>query len=213
MIVYIDVHTHHADTGNPFAIRNLSLDEIDVFLKTDKNEFCSIGIHPWQVHLHSTEALSKIENALSDTRIKAIGECGIDRNSKATIKEQLFFFERQIQFSEQYAKPLIIHCVAAFNELINLRKKIKPTQNWVIHGFRGKPQLAKQVLDAGCAISFGEHFNAESVALTPINKLCIETDESKIPIENTYKKIAAIKNCSTHELNGACNLLKLYVCH
>lgn len=212
MIVYIDAHTHHADRGNPFAVRNLSLEEIESFLETDKNEFCSAGIHPWEVHLHSTEILTKIEEALADPRIKAVGECGLDRNSKATIKEQLFFFERQVQFSEKFSKPIIIHCVAAFNELINLRKKLKPTQNWVVHGFRGKPQLAKQLLNAGFAISYGEHFNPESVAVTPLEKLCIETDESDIPIEEIYKSIAAIKHCRTHELNGACNLLKLYVC-
>lgn len=212
MIVYIDAHTHHSDRCNPFAVRNLNLGEIDNFLKTDINEFCSAGIHPWEVHLHSTEILRKIEQALADPRIKTVGECGLDRNSKATIKEQLYFFERQVQLSETFAKPLIIHCVAAYNELINLRTKLKPTQNWVVHGFRGKPQLAKQLLNAGFAISYGEHFNAESVAVTPLDKLCIETDESEMPIEEIYKKIATIKDCRTHELNGACNLLKLYVC-
>ena len=212
MIAYIDTHTHHANTGNPFAVRNLTIDEAKDFILTEKNGFCSVGIHPWEAHLHNTQIFAEIQNLLSDPRIKAIGECGMDRNSKATLKEQLFFFERQIQLSEEFEKPLIIHCVAAFNEIINLRKKIKPAQNWIIHGFRGKPQLAKQLLESGFALSFGQHFNPESVAITPHEKLCIETDNSEIPIHDIYKKIAEIKYCNIQELNGACNLLKLYVC-
>lgn len=94
--------------------------------------------------------------------------------------------------------------------LTQRRQSLRCTR--VVHGFRGKPQLAKQLLNAGFAISYGEHFNPESVAVTPLDKLCIETDESEMPIEEIYKKIATIKDCRTHELNGACNLLKLYVC-
>ena len=212
MNVYIDAHTHCSDWENPFAVRNLSFDEIESFLKSAKREFCSFGIHPWDVHTLRPDVLEEVEAWASDPRIKAIGECGLDKNSKASIKEQAYFFERQVTISEKLLKPMIIHCVAAFNEIIALRKKLHPAQIWLIHGYRGKPQMAKQLLNAGFALSFGEHFNPLSVELTPIDKLCIETDEGETPIEHLYKDIAIIKGCLPFELNGACQLLKLYVC-
>lgn len=212
MIVRIDTHTHQIDSKNPFAIRNLNIEEVDEFLQTSKAGFCSVGIHPWRVHLYRTDIMDKIENWASDKRVVAIGECGLDRNSKANIKEQIFFFERQILLSEKLKKPMIIHCVACFNEIMNLRNRHNPSQNWVIHGFRGKPQLAQQLLNSGLALSFGEHFNPLSVEITPFDKLCIETDESNISIDQLYKNIASVKNCRPDQLNGACQLLKLYVC-
>lgn len=212
MTVYIDVHTHHSDSINPFAVRSLMLDEMEEFFAADKNEFCSVGIHPWDVHSLRSDVLDKIELWAADARVKAIGECGLDKNSQASIKEQAYFFERQISISEKLSKPMIIHCVAAFNEVIALRKRIKPQQIWIIHGFRGKPQMAKQLLDAGFALSYGEHYNPQSVELTPMDKLCIETDEGKKPIEQIYKEIALIKACLPEELNAACQLLNLYVC-
>jgi TatD DNase family protein len=212
MTVYIDAHTHNSDWNNHFAVHNLKFNEVEGFLASHKTEFCSVGIHPWDVHTLRTDVLEKIELWASDVRVKAIGECGLDKNSQATIKEQAYFFERQIAISENLSKPMIIHCVAAFNEIIALRKRIKPQQIWIIHGFRGKPQMAKQLLDAGFALSFGENYNPLSVELTPMDMLCIETDEGKTPIEQLYKEIASIKACLPDELNAACQLLRLYVC-
>ncbi len=212
MTAYIDAHTHSLCTGNPFSVVNLSVADAVSVLQASSHTFFSVGIHPWDVHTAGTLALQQLELLLSDARIKAIGECGLDKNSKATMKEQLFFFERQVQLSEKYNKPLIIHCVAAFNEVIALRKKLKPTQEWIIHGFRAKPEMAKQLLNHGFALSYGAFFNAMSVALTPIDKLCIETDESETEIADLYKAIANIKNCHPAELNAACALLRLYVC-
>ena len=105
-------------------------------------------------------------------------------------------------------KPLIIHCVGYFNELLALKKKWNPTQLWIIHGFRGKPELAAQTLKSGCALSYGEHFNAESVRLTPIEKIFVETDESILNINEIYQNIAIIKVCKIEDLNAGIQLLE-----
>lgn len=212
MAVYIDVHTHQSQSSNSFAVYNLKLEEMETSFASNESQFCSVGIHPWYVHTLRTDVLGKIELWAADDCVKAIGECGLDKNSVATIKEQTYFFERQIAISESLSLPMIIHCVAAFNELVALRKRLKPKQTWIVHGFRGKPQLAQQLLDAGFALSYGERYNPLSVELTPIDKLCIETDEGATPIEQLYKQIATIKACMPVELNAACELLKLYVC-
>ena len=97
-------------------------------------------------------------------------------------------------------KPLIIHCVKAFDSIIALHKEYRPQQAWIIHGFRGKPQLAEQLTRAGLSLSLGEHFNEESARIILAEKLFIESDESKVPIEEIYARIAKARGCSVEEL-------------
>ena len=208
----IDIHTHNPFQENVLAIKNLSISELDELDQSNSFKYFSIGIHPWEVRETNPNALDKIEYLAANDAVKAIGECGLDKNSKAGLKEQCYYLERQIQISEIHQKPLILHCVAYFNEIISLRKRIKPTQDWIIHGYRGKQQLAKQLIDNGFALSFGEKHNSQSVEITPIDRLCIETDTSTTDIMALYKEIATIKGCLPKELNAACRLLKLYVC-
>jgi TatD DNase family protein len=121
---------------------------------------------------------------------------------------QAEYFERQIVIAEKYEKPVIIHCVGYFNELMALKKQINPTQMWIIHGFRGKPQLAVQLLKAGFFLSFGEKFNAESVRITPTDKIFAETDESKKSIIEIYHNLALAKQCKPEELVAGTRLFK-----
>lgn len=212
MLALIDTHSHNLHSDNPFAVINVPLPDCKQLLQSTTTQFFSVGIHPWDVHKTDSSTIDLFEEILVDKRVKAIGECGFDRNAKATFKEQVYFFERQVTLSEKHEKPLIIHCVAAFNELIVLRKRLNPSQNWIIHGFRGKPELAAQLLKHDFALSYGEKFNSHSVEVTPLDKLCLETDASNAAIEEIYKTIATLKNCRPEELNAACRLLKLYVC-
>ncbi len=205
----VDIHTHSAHSkDHSLAVRNLTFNEAEDFFKSDKQAFCSVGIHPWHVDSSSEDMLSKLEEWSKDNRLIAVGECGLDKNSSAGFENQTSIFEAQIIISEKSNKPLIIHCVGYFNELLELKKKWNPSQLWIIHGFRGKPELAAQVLKSGCALSYGEHFNAESVSLTPIEKLFIETDESKLVISEIYQNIATQKACKIKDLNAGIHLLK-----
>ena len=176
------------------------MEEAESVLGTAQGGFFSVGIHPWYLHNISAEDISLLELLCSDKRVVLIGECGIDKNSTFSAEMQIPVFEKQILISERISKPLIVHCVGSFNELFVLRKKHQPTQRWIIHGFRGKPQLAEQILQSGCDISFGEKFNPESVRIVPFERLFIETDQSEISIEEIYHQIAAAKNCKIHEL-------------
>jgi len=190
----VDIHTHKSGKSEFPAIRNLTFQEATTALASLENGLFSIGIHPWNVNEFSEE-MANLQNCIADKRFVAIGECGLDKNSKTSLQTQLQFFRKQIELSERFQKPLIIHCVGCYNELFEQKKELKPTQLWIIHGFRGKPELAQQALKSGCALSYGEHFNEESVRLTPIDRLFVETDESSLTIEDIYLKIAKIKNC------------------
>lgn len=206
----VDIHTHTAlSTTNSLVVRNLNLNQAEDFFKSDEQALCSVGIHPWHADSFSEELLTKLEEWSEDKRFIAIGECGLDKNSNDGFEKQLGVFEAQITISEKLNKPLIIHCVGYFNELFALKKKWNSTQLWIIHGFRGKPELATQVLKSGCALSYGEHFNAESVRLTPTEKLFVETDESKLNISEIYQHIANAKACKIEDLNAGMKLLNV----
>jgi len=191
---------------------NLNIEMAGHFLESNPNVYCSVGIHPWDVHKTDSSVFQQLEKLVQHPKVVAIGECGLDKNSTATISEQNYFFERQIRLSEEVEKPLIIHSVASFNEIIAMKKRHQPNQAWIIHGFRGKPETAKQLLNQDFILSFGEKFNPLSVEITPVDRLCVETDESSLDITEIYKSIAAIKSCHTNELNAACRFLKLYIC-
>lgn len=206
--MFVDIHTHNIFSSNALAIRNITLLEAESFLLEQEKGLFSIGLHPWYADTFSAELFKKLEIYAADKRCVAIGECGLDKNSKVGFAHQVFVFNKQIRLSDKLQKPIIIHCVKSYDILFDLKKALRPKQLWIIHGFRGKPELAKQALKLGIALSFGERYNEESVRVTPLDKLFIETDESKLPIEEIYQGIAKIKGCETKELNAGSTLFR-----
>lgn len=209
---YVNIHTHNqVSDSNKIVVRNLSLSDAEEFVDSDVSELISVGIHPWSLDILSDGWLEKMTKIADDKRIVMIGECGLDKNISVLLDKQIDVFIKHIALSELLKKPLIIHCVRYFNELMALKKQYKPKQKWIVHGFRGKPQLAEQLLKAGMDLSFGEKFNSESVISTPIDRLFVETDESNVSIETIYEQIADLKGCKTEDLIAGKMLLKIKI--
>jgi len=211
--MYVNIHSHSGSNSDIHVIRNLTFREADIIFASKNKGMYSLGFHPWYADNYSNEFMNKMTEWIKDDRFVAIGECGLDKNSKVSIEEQIKVFELQIILSENVQKPMIIHCVGCFNELFEIKKRLNPCQTWIIHGFRGKPELAKQATKAGCKISFGEHFNEDSVRITPIDQIFLETDESHIPITEIYHLISVIKKCKENELVAGENLIKSITPH
>jgi Tat protein secretion system quality control protein TatD with DNase activity len=87
--------------------------------------------------------------------VVAIGECGLDRNIDLPLDIQTSIFKRHIELAETLQKPLVIHCVRAFSELIALKKNTKSTVPWIIHGFHKKEEVFQQLLKHDFYFSFG----------------------------------------------------------
>jgi TatD DNase family protein len=190
--MYWDVHAHKKEKkeDDVFSIENWEVVDSTPF-DPDAGA-CSLGIHPWKIKEGEKlpEYLRFIEQNLPFENVKAIGECGLDKRCDTPWEWQMSAFEAQIILSEQFNKPLIIHCVKAFEELIALHKKIQPKQAWIIHGFRGKPQQMKQLVQQGFYLSFGINFNEETIRKIPLDKLLLETDDAEISIQQVYKKVS-----------------------
>lgn len=190
----LDCHTHHP-APQPSGIISISPQEY-ASLEADgafpEGQKYSVGIHPWKTLEEPAPELWQIlERAAADAKVVAIGEAGIDAGKGGPMFRQLQVLRRQIELSEAVGKPLILHNVKAQDILIGLRRDLNPAQPWISHGFRGKPTIAKMLLDAGLYLSYGEKFNPESLAMTPSDRLLAETDESPLSIEEIIAALSA----------------------
>lgn len=185
-MVLFDIHTHNAQALPEYTILDSPPHETERRI--------SVGIHPWHAGDGWEKEFLLIGQAADSANVAAIGECGIDKlKATASINLQTEIFRAHALLAEKLHKPLIIHCVKAFDEILAIHKEIAPEQTWIIHGFRGKPQQALQLSKAGMYISLGEHFNVESARTIPAERLFVESDESNLPIEEIYSRIASAR--------------------
>jgi TatD DNase family protein len=159
----------------------------------------SAGLHPWHVGgIDLNEAVQWLHEMAASPQTLAIGEAGLDKVVEVDWEIQQRAFQHCIQISEQYRKPLIIHCVRAYNEIIELKKKHKATQTWILHGFGKSPEAANMAIRAGCYLSFGSGLVRENSSApdalrnTPPDRYFLENDISGIPIETIYTRAAEI---------------------
>ena len=177
-IMIIDIHSHNASSMHEYKINSFCMKDKDTVDFISAKQI-SIGIHPWYVTADDIEQQTEWikYTAINDKRVIAIGECGTDKLCNTDMNIQNEAFCNCITLSEELKLPLIIHSVKTSNEIIRLRKSIKPKQPWIIHGFRGKPEQALQYTSNGFYLSFGKLYNTESIKITPLDKLLFETDE------------------------------------
>lgn len=195
MIAINDIHTH-CNNHSCQAIVSLSPTQFD----RETPQLCSIGLHPWESNRTTQEELLLLQELSTHPFVVAIGECGIDRLKGADIKRQTTLFEEHIILSEKVRKPLIIHAVKSSDIILSLHRKYNPTQTWIIHGYRGNATTAQQYIRRGIELSYGEKFNPDAVATTPIDMLWIESDESCEDINNIYNNISQAANIEPKEL-------------
>lgn len=192
MYEFTDIHTHNRNI-NHHAIVNINPWE-DI---PEKGEY-STGIHPWDTYRNDLpELMNRVINMAHDSRIVMIGETGLDKLRGAPMDIQLEYTRMHAMLAEETGKPLLLHVVHGFNEIIHLHKAIKPTIPWIIHGFRGKPEQARQLLREGFHLSLGEKFNPATAVIIPDDRLHMESDTSTLPFHTIVNNINnAIYNCS-----------------
>jgi TatD DNase family protein len=191
---YPDIHTHFR-TANPYSILN-SFSSINIPH--------SRGIHPWHIDENYKLNLHELETDLQHPCCLALGEIGLDKVCTTDFNLQQKLLIKQIEYSEKYNLPVIIHCVKASNELFQLKKEIIPTQPWIWHGFN-KANLLTQTLKNEIIPSFGEAIlHNESLRNELANlesrQFLLETDTSTLSIETIYKTVAQLRNQTIESL-------------
>lgn len=202
----IDIHCHTRALSD--AIQLISLD-VNADISFDEiASYFSLGIHPWYIDkLNHRDALIKLENVSRHPWLLALGECGLDKAIATPMPLQMDVFSDQILLAKRLDKPLIIHCVRAFNELLQLKKELAANQIWLIHGFNAHPVLATELLKQGCYLSFGKALlhntgkARQTFSSVPLDRLFLETDAcNDITIGEIYMAAAKIRGLEISEL-------------
>jgi len=193
---FINIHDHGAEPQEGFyTIDNIMVHENRYPGETEGIAF-SCGAHPWHIgHDNIEDQMKKVREYVSLPSVIAVGEAGFDRIRGSDRGLQGKAFRYHVEISEENKKPLFIHCVKAWDELLKCHKEMHPEMDWIIHGFRGKPELATQLLAKGFYLSpWVEWAIRPDSALTlrsiPLERLFLETDGFDISIEPVYKVVA-----------------------
>ncbi|MEZ5083705.1 MAG: TatD family hydrolase [Bacteroidales bacterium] len=192
---YINIHSHEENTANDrVSVVNVYPDNLPEFKKVG---LYSIGIHPWYIPDKNVGKLLTIVGDMAKREeVVAIGECGLDKLSAVSFDVQQFVFEKHIEIAEKVQKPLIIHCVRSFNELVQIKMHSRATVEWIVHGFNSKLDVADLLLRHEMYLSFGKALlNPESNASKVLPQIedemyLLETDDSSVGIDEIYSAAA-----------------------
>ncbi len=151
--------------------------------------YASIGIHPHE----STDFLSNAKNkeqfielleGISNKKIVAIGECGLDYFYNHSIaedqKETLRF---QLDFAAKYDRPVIFHVREAFDDFWPIFDSYRGNIRGVLHSFTDSIETLEKAIDRGLYIGVNgiatftkSNIQLEMFKKIPIDRLLLETD-------------------------------------
>jgi len=191
---------HHHNTNYKYSgIYNKNIND------NFSSEYFSAGLHPKDIDDNWKEQLEKIYKIAKNNNCLLIGECGLDSRISISKENQIKIFKEHIYIAETLNKPIIIHCVRCFDEIISLCKKVKVPK--IIHGFNKRENIAKTLINNGFLLSFG-HSIINNISLQntfikiPKELFLLETDSSGISIEEIYNKASILRNISINKLQN-----------
>jgi len=189
---YIDFHTHKQSAPDGvITLYNLLLHE-----ETDiPQRLYSAGLHPWYADKLSAVELSR-ELALheSSSNLIALGETGLDKVCKIPIQLQQDIFELQLNKAVILSKPVIIHCVKAWEEMLEITRHYHIPM--ILHGYNGSDQLTVKLVKEGFFFSIGTmilnpNFRiGQAIQHIPLSSIFCETDVSDQTIQSVYKAVS-----------------------
>jgi TatD DNase family protein len=202
MTKFINLHTHKfSNLLDVIEVVNQYPWEFDASIPN-----YSIGIHPWYIDENRLESdLEIIKEKLQLSECLALGECGLDKRIEIPLELQISVFKKQLEIVKQTNKPIVLHCVAAYDEVIAIKKEMKIQNPMIIHGFSKNEQVAKSLLNNDFYLSFGKYLlrnpDLEKVfTFAPENQVLLETDTIEESIYQVYEKAASIKGISVEEM-------------
>jgi TatD DNase family protein len=204
----LDFHCHHPQVlGQGLSIRSFHQGEGEEFGQW--NGPCSVGLHPWLVGERDFERDQQwdwLNAAARQEQVLMLGECGLDRLRGPELVYQESVFETCLVLAGMLNKPLVIHCVKAYSELLGLVKRHQPQVPLVLHGFNRKPDLMHTFLEAGFHFSFGaailnpQSAAAQSLKVVPLDRFFLETDTQLMDVKQVYQAAAVLRSMELEAL-------------
>jgi TatD DNase family protein len=178
--------------------------------KQDYTGYYSTGIHPWDLdNINLDNSYKHLIDRLINPNCLALGECGLDKVCGTNLDLQKQVFRKQLKLAHQSNKKvLIIHCVKAYQEIIEEKKKCPYEFIWILHAFNGSKELVEQMNSHDFYFSLGDNLlnshskTHQSIKAIPLNRMFFETDESEERIDSIYQEAAEILTVSLGSLES-----------
>lgn len=203
---YLDFHTHKLSRANEANITEIVSLHLD---KETAYNLYTIGKHPWFTDSElSNKEKQHLKTHLQNENCLALGEVGLDKLKGLSINAQKDILRSQLNIAEELNKPVIVHCVRAFDQLLQVKKEFPQLKKWCIHGYARHAKLAEQLIQQGFYISLMPVLQPTETYKTllrslPIEKLFLETDSMpNITIEQLYLQASKIIDISVDELKS-----------
>lgn len=191
-----DIHTHHHPKESGEAIVQLALEDFNL----RQGHFYAVGLHPWNIGDNWRNQMAALLVRALHPQVVMIGESGIDKKNGTTpVEVQMEVFREHVRLSELIRKPLIVHCVKGTDEVLAIRKEMKASLPWIIHGFRGGIEQWRQLSRVGLYVGIGRHYDADLVRELPLSQLLIESDEFE-NLDDIYNLVSGTKQVGAYEL-------------
>ena len=203
----LDIHSHQLTDHPEHVLLSCGMQDCHT-PEFQQAHYLSVSLHPWYLTEENLPGQLEwmAETLASDSRVIALGEAGLDKCCPVSYELQRTAFLETVRLSEQYQLPLILHIVKTSNEIIALRHETSASQPWIIHGFRGKKELAASYLRHGFYLSFGEKYQPQALVSTPSDRLLLETDTAPVSVLQLAEKAASLRGISGRELLHAFDL-------
>ncbi|KAM0925652.1 hypothetical protein ACQ4PT_004046 [Festuca glaucescens] len=145
------------------------------------------GLHPWWVPERSPDWMDSLRRFFSETPEAAVGEIGLDKGSHGkTIDfgEQVEVFQRQLELAKELEKPVSVHCVHAFGDLLEILKRTGPFPAGVLlHSYLGSAEMVLSLANLGCYFSLSGFLTGmkstkakQMLKAIPLDRILLETD-------------------------------------
>lgn len=220
--MFVDTHCHISKDDASIYIRNAkalnvkimisasedlksSLDNVLLVNKEDDLYAC-VGVHPLNVVEFDFDTFDTFKNLLSEKKVVAIGEIGLDYHySKDTKDLQIKVFRMFLKLAEEYKLPVVIHSRDATLDTINILKEYNV--KGIIHCFSGSLEVAREYIKMGFLIGIGGVLTFKNSKLheivreIPLKHIVLETDapfmtpEPYRKYKNESKYIPVIASC------------------
>ena len=241
-MILTDTHTHLYYETDPEKLADLMQRSLDnkvcrLFLPNVDSEsiplvfglserypdhcFPMLGLHPCDVKANFIAELDRISMEITQRKIYAIGEIGIDLHwDKSTLSIQQEAFRTQIEWAKTLDLPIVIHCREAFDEIFEILNELKDDKlRGIFHCFSGTLEQAHKVIGLGFYLGIGGVLTYKNSGLDKViqdvslEHLVLETDSPYLtpvpfrgkPNESSYlvyiaQKLADIKQVSLEEI-------------
>ena len=142
------------------------------------------GLHPWYISKRSNDWKETLTAYLKEYR-SGVGEIGLDHWVEPRDEaDQVKVFTEQLKLARDFNRPVTIHCLKAWNLLLEILRKQEPLPcGFHLHAYGGAEEIIPELVKMGAYFSFAGNILTQrrsrirkTISAIPPDRLLSETD-------------------------------------